>query len=407
MAADPNNDPEAIYVGTNRGVFVSSDFGASFNQTSENFQPAFSVAVDSSVLPSNLYAGTQVGLVESNNGFQTTTGPVNTVSLALYDLKIDASAHPSHIYAAGRLNDLGFVLQSLDGGVTFREIGPAAAYLPPTTRLELDPGSPVGVLISPFLEYNAAVAKLSPDGSTLIFSTLFGGTNDDFAGGVATDTTANGTNLVYVAGGTASSDFPIVPGSAQITVNGPLNIFALQIGIKPTADADAERDSVANPVAHCHGYAASSPSATASPTPSPVPSGLPTSSATATPSPSPTPTASPSPSGATPTASQTPIGPTPTASPSPSGPNADAGARNGDADSGRGNTYSGGLSDTGSRHCRDNAGRDNRLSGCHPRGRQLQRHQPRHKLRAEPHGRVRGLQQRGAVHRIDAHRYGQ
>ena len=136
LAADPNNDPEAIYVGTNRGVFVSLDSGGSFSQTFENFQPAFSLAVDSSVIPSNLYAGTQVGLVESSDGFQTATGPVNTVSLALYDLKIDATVHPSHVYAVGRLNDLGFVLQSLDGGVTFREIGPSAAYLPPTTRLE-------------------------------------------------------------------------------------------------------------------------------------------------------------------------------------------------------------------------------------------------------------------------------
>ena len=280
LAADPNANPEAIYVGTNRGVFVSSDFGASFNQTFENFQPAFSVAVDSSVIPSNLYAGTQVGLVESTDGFQTTTGPVNTVSLALYDLKIDATAHPSHIYAAGRLNDLGFVLQSLDGGITFREIGPAATYLPPTTRLELDPGSPVGILISPFLEYNAAVAKLSPDGMTLIYSTLFGGTNDDFAGGVATDTTAAGVNLVYVAGGTASSDFPIVPGSAQVTANGPLNAFVLQIGVNqetptpiPTATPTASPSPTALPTQV-------PPSATESPTPSPVPSGLPTSSTT-------------------------------------------------------------------------------------------------------------------------------
>ncbi len=254
MAADPNNDPEAIYAGTNRGVFVSSDGGASFSQTGENFQPAFSVAVDSSVLPSHLYAGTQVGLVESTDGFQTTTGPVNTVSLALYDLQIDATAHPSHIYAAGRLNDLGFVLQSTDGGVTFREIGPAAAYLPPVTRLDLDPGSPVGILISPFLEYNAAVAKLSPDGSTLIFSTPFGGTNDDFAGGVATHTTANGTNLIYVAGGTASSDFPIVPGSAQITLSLPAQHFRAPDWHQTNPDAytDSHSDEHADPDALAH-----------------------------------------------------------------------------------------------------------------------------------------------------------
>ncbi len=328
LATDPNANPEAIYVGTNRGVFVSSDFGATFNQTGENFQPAFSVAVDSSVLPSHLYAGTQVGLVESTDGFQTTTGPVNTVSLALYDLQIDATAHPSHIYAAGRLNDLGFVLQSTDGGVTFREIGPAAAYLPPTTRLALDPGSPrlppgltVGIFISPFLEYNAAVAKLSPDGSTLIYSTLLSGTNDDFAGGVATDTTADGINLVYVAGGTASSDFPIVPnpGAAQVTLGGPLNAFALQIGINqqtPTPTPTATPTPTPTPTA----TPTPTPTPTATPTPvqSATPSATPTSSASATASASATPSATPTSSAsATASASATPTG-SPSATPTPS-----------------------------------------------------------------------------------------
>ncbi len=400
LAADPNNSPQAIYAGTNRGIFVSTDGGASFAQTGENFQPAFSVAVDSSVIPSNLYAGVQVGLVESNDGFTTITGPVNTVSLALYDLKIDATESPSHIYAAGRLNDLGFVLQSTDGGSTFREIGPAAAYLPPTTRLDLDPGSPVGIFISPFLEYNAVVAKLDPTGSTLIFSSLFGGSNDDFAGGVATDTTANGTNLVYVAGGTASSNFPIIAGSAQTTLNGPLNNFVLEIGVNQTPTPTVTPTPSPSP----------SPTPSAVQTPTAVQSVTPTASASSTASASATPTASQSATptasqSATPTASASPSSPTPSSSATPTGSASATQTPSGASPTptpGPGTPTAVATPTPGTDTVSITPAPFDRLSGRYTGSRHVHRHQPQHQLHAEPDGRVRKLHQRCAVHLVDA-----
>jgi hypothetical protein len=52
--------------------------------------------------------------------------------------------------------------------------------------------------------WDGAVTKLNPDGS-FVFSTFLGGSNNEFARGVATDDAGN----VYVAGSTESTDFPL------------------------------------------------------------------------------------------------------------------------------------------------------------------------------------------------------
>lgn len=62
---------------------------------------------------------------------------------------------------------------------------------------------------------DAFVAKLSPDGSRLVYSTFLGGTGDDVAQDIDIDTSGN----AYVAGG-ASSSFPITPGCFQTTFGG-------------------------------------------------------------------------------------------------------------------------------------------------------------------------------------------
>ena len=56
---------------------------------------------------------------------------------------------------------------------------------------------------------DAFVAKLNPSGSALMFSTYLGGTGDDEARAVAGDAAGG----VYVAGKTASTNFPISSGA--------------------------------------------------------------------------------------------------------------------------------------------------------------------------------------------------
>jgi hypothetical protein len=58
---------------------------------------------------------------------------------------------------------------------------------------------------------DAVVAKISADGSALIFSTYLGGSGQDEAHGMVVDSAGN----VYLAGDTSSGDFPTTPGALQ------------------------------------------------------------------------------------------------------------------------------------------------------------------------------------------------
>jgi len=60
------------------------------------------------------------------------------------------------------------------------------------------------------------VAKLSKDGSTLLYSTYLGGKNEDAANGIAVDTFGN----AYVTGTTDSPDFPVTFGSINTLCGG-------------------------------------------------------------------------------------------------------------------------------------------------------------------------------------------
>jgi uncharacterized repeat protein (TIGR01451 family) len=70
--------------------------------------------------------------------------------------------------------------------------------------------------------YDAFVAKLSADGSTLVYTTFLGGSYEDgifdeFGQGIAVDD----AGAAYVTGATASADFPTTSGAFDTTYNGP------------------------------------------------------------------------------------------------------------------------------------------------------------------------------------------
>jgi hypothetical protein len=76
------------------------------------------------------------------------------------------------------------------------------------------------------------VAKINPKGSSLLFSTYLGGSDDEcFDPGIDVD--ANGN--VYVSSGTPSSDFPTTPGAYQTSLAGPIDAFITKLN--PTGSA--------------------------------------------------------------------------------------------------------------------------------------------------------------------------
>ncbi len=68
---------------------------------------------------------------------------------------------------------------------------------------------------------DAFIAKMDTVGQSLLFSTYLGGNSDDCGMGIAID----GTQNVYVAGWTVSSNFPVTPGVFQPTKNASSCIF--------------------------------------------------------------------------------------------------------------------------------------------------------------------------------------
>jgi len=70
------------------------------------------------------------------------------------------------------------------------------------------------------------VSAFAPGGQSLLYSTLIGGSVEDFALGVATDAVGN----VYIAGETESPDFPVTSGAYQKTIGGQWDAFLMILG---------------------------------------------------------------------------------------------------------------------------------------------------------------------------------
>ncbi|MGI8854876.1 MAG: SBBP repeat-containing protein [Thermomicrobiales bacterium] len=109
-------------------------------------------------------------------------------------------------YLGGGVDDDGYAI-AVDGGIAFIT---GRTYSPdfPTT-----PGA-VGTALSGGAD--AFVTVLNGSGTTPVYSTYLGGTNDDDGYAIAVDAAGN----TYVAGGTLSRNFPTTPGVYQSTYGG-------------------------------------------------------------------------------------------------------------------------------------------------------------------------------------------
>jgi hypothetical protein len=73
------------------------------------------------------------------------------------------------------------------------------------------------------------IAQLSSDGSKLLYSSYVGGTEDDRAYGICTDS----IGILYLTGETNSTDFPTTPGAIDKSQNGNFDSFLFKMSISP------------------------------------------------------------------------------------------------------------------------------------------------------------------------------
>ena len=79
--------------------------------------------------------------------------------------------------------------------------------------------------------YNAFIAKINPAGGALVYSTYLGGSGSDKAAGVALD----GANDAFIVGTTNSADYPTTAGAPQTVFGGATDAFVSEINAAGTA----------------------------------------------------------------------------------------------------------------------------------------------------------------------------
>ncbi len=73
--------------------------------------------------------------------------------------------------------------------------------------------------------YDAFIAKLNSGGSSLLYSTYFGGGNGEFGNAIAVDSAGN----AYITGGTDSNDLPVTPGAFDTSYNDLMDAFVTEM----------------------------------------------------------------------------------------------------------------------------------------------------------------------------------
>src|SRR5437867_3229160 len=138
--------------------------------------------------------------------------PAIGIQLASYDRSKPVVIDPMIIYSTYLGGSDQEVTGRPDGD--FKVDGAGNAYVTGFTQSTNFPASP-GAFQTTFGggQFDVFVTKLNPSGSALVYSTYLGGSSFDEVHGLAVDSGGN----AYVAGETASSNFPTTPGAFQTT----------------------------------------------------------------------------------------------------------------------------------------------------------------------------------------------
>jgi hypothetical protein len=231
-----------IYVGTDKGVFQSTDNGVSFTPTSLNFAPVISLANTINAVEqgqnfdvtSTIYAGTfGDGVIASNDGFnQNLTFGSGLPSSTYNYVTADNTINNGAVYVGvGNNLSTGSLWTSTDAGNTYSQLS-ADTFGPPCCVFPLVVGQGQ-IYGGNYQEADAFVIELDPTLTVPSIANL-GGNSFDEATAVGTDSSGN----AYIAGLTYSSNFPIL-GAEQSTLGpggtGLVNGFVTKLGYNSQA----------------------------------------------------------------------------------------------------------------------------------------------------------------------------
>jgi hypothetical protein len=259
-----------LYIGTDKGIFKSTDSGFTFAPTIVNSSVIFSMAIDTTAEnptpsvtvtppqesatavptpslsagqatpgPVIVYAGTYGdGVYASTDGFIAPQHLTHTViepnSRFHYVAVDDVTANPATVYSGlGDSQRFGTVWASTDAGNTFSAIG-GPNFRETCCMFPLVVGN--GELFAAaYEESDAFIFELAKAGISLQFADTIGGSNYDEVTGVGTD--SNGD--AYLAGLTFSPDYPSLnaarPSFGGSTNSGVVNGFTTKIGFTSTS----------------------------------------------------------------------------------------------------------------------------------------------------------------------------
>ncbi len=147
-----------------------------------------------------------------SNDFPTTPGAFDTTFNGGYDIFVTklqsaGNALAFSTFIGGSSDDRTYAIAVDTAGATYLVGSSASSNFPAT----------IGAYDTTYNgSVDAVVLKLNPTGTALIYSTYLGGSSTEVADGLAID----GAGAAYVAGYTASSNFPTTPGAFDTTWNG-------------------------------------------------------------------------------------------------------------------------------------------------------------------------------------------